>query len=84
MIDKADTNTPIRMYIALKILRAWNNGTAGFHGFVVKIIHDWIDSGMKGPIPWPNDPFFAEWAQENGLSQVGESIGYRFQMELTT
>lgn len=76
-------NTPLRMYIALKMLRAWNSGTAGYSADVVVIINAWIDGGMKGPIPWPDNPFFAEWAGKNGLSKVGDYVGFRFTMELT-
>ena len=70
-------NGPLRMFIALRILRAWNNGTAGFSGIVVKTIHDWIDGKMEGPVPWSNDPFFAEWAEQVGFSKVGEAVGFR-------
>lgn len=74
----ADQNTPIRMYIALRILRAWNHGTDGFDGIAVKTIHDWIDGKMEGPIPWPESPLFREWAQDNGFSNVDGNVGFRF------
>lgn len=74
-----DPNGPLRMYIALKILRAWNNGTAGFHAGVVAAINAWIDGGMRGPVPWPESPFFAQWAQENGYSKIDDKhVGFRF------
>ena len=72
-----DTNGPIRMFIALRLMRAWNNGTEGFDGLLVKTINDWIDGGMQGPIPWVENPFFADWAQMNGYSRVGDHIGFR-------
>lgn len=75
-------NVPLRMYIALKILRAWNSGTAGFDALVVAGINAWIDSGMKGPVPWPESPFFAKWAQENGFSRIGHYVGFAFNVKL--
>lgn len=78
-----ETNSPIRMHIALKVLRAWNSGTAGFSGDVVYTVNKWIDDGMKGPVPWPDSPFFAEWAEKNGLSNVDGYIGYRMTVQLT-
>lgn len=80
--DAADTNTPLRMHIALKILRAWNHGTAGFDARVVGEINAWIDAGMKGPVPWPDSPFFAQWAREQGYSRVGDAVGFRIFMRL--
>lgn len=82
MNDKNDPNTPLRMFIALRLMRAWNNGTEGFDGLLVKTINDWIDAGMCGPIPWIENPFFAEWAKANGYSRVGNSIGFRMEMKL--
>ena len=76
--ERVEANGPLRMFIALRVLRAWNNGTAGFSGIVVKIINDWIDGKMQGSIPWPDDPFFAEWAAKNGFSKVGSNLGFRF------
>ena len=76
------TNVPIRMYLALKILRAWNSGTEGFCSAAVATINAWLDSGMKGPLPWPDSPFFTEWAEHNGLSNVGGYVGFKFQMNL--
>lgn len=76
--ENFETNRPLRMYIALKILRAWNSGSAGFDSLVVLIIHDWIDAGMKGPVPYPTSPFFREWAESNGLSNIHGNVGYRF------
>ena len=74
-----DRNGPLRMYIALRLLRAWGPGTAGFSVALVDAVHGWIDLGMEGPIPWPDDPFFAAWADERGFHKVGSAIGFRFQ-----
>jgi hypothetical protein len=74
-------NVPLRMHIALKILRAWNSGTAGFDANVVSTINAWLDDGRKGPIPWPNGSCFAQWAESNGLSKVGQYVGFRFDVE---
>jgi hypothetical protein len=78
-----EANNPLRMYIAIKILRAWNHGTAGYHAGAVAEVNGWIDGGMKGPVPWPDSPFFDAWAQANGLSKVGDYVGFRFTAELT-
>ena len=76
-------NGPLRMYIALQALRAWNSGTEGFEALTVSTINQWLDDGMKGPIPWPDSPFFAEWAEKRGYANVGGNIGFRFTAELT-
>ena len=79
-------NIPLRMLIALRILRAWNSGTAGFNGSVVSVIHKWIDDGQIGqigPIPWIESPSFAEWAEQNGYSKTNEGfIGITLRMEI--
>lgn len=80
MTPHHDKNTPLRMYIALMVLRAWNSGTAGYDGTVVVTINKWIDDGMNGPIPWPDSPFFAEWAKGKGLSNVQGHIGFVFRL----
>ena len=79
MAEKKD-NGPLRMFIALNVLRAWHYGTEGFDATVVRTIWDWIDGGMDGPVPWPNSPFFTEWAERTGYSNVDGSIGWRFQV----
>lgn len=83
MTDKPkDINTPLRMWIALKILRAWNHGTEGYDGEVVQVVNTWIDNGIEGPMLFPKSPFFREWAKANGLSEVqGGYIGFRLSME---
>lgn len=75
-------NVPLRMHIALKVLRAWNHGTAGYNSHVVGVVNEWIDNGQNGPVPWPDEPFFAEWAEENGFSRIDDYIGFRLEMRL--
>lgn len=77
-------NVPIRMFIALKILRAWNSGTAGYDAAAVLAVNGWIDNGMKGPVPWPECPFFNEWAVCVGFSRVGDYVGFKFDVDLTS
>jgi hypothetical protein len=69
-------NVPLRMFIAIKILRAWNSGIAGYCGDAVATVNQWIDGGMQGPIPFPQSPFFAEWATKNGLSNIDGFVGF--------
>ena len=68
--------------IALKLLRAWNSGTAGFDGHVVLTVNRWIDAGMIGPIPFPDNASFRDWAEENGFSETSGFIGFRFESGL--
>lgn len=75
-------NVPLRMHIALRILGAFNYGTAGFSAVIVGTVADWIKSGMKGPVPWPDSPFFTEWAEQNGYSKIGRYVGFQFQARL--
>ena len=82
-IGKLETNGPLRLYVALRILRAWNRGTAGYNANVVIAINRWIDDGMKGPVPWIDDPFFTQWAESNGLSRIGDAVGFRLTVDLS-
>ena len=77
----ADPNTPIRMHLALKVLRKWGMGQ-NYNAHAVVAIRDWLDRGMSGPIPWPGGAFFDEWAAEEGLANVDGFVGLRFTMEL--
>lgn len=70
------TNTPLRMHMALKMMRAWNNGTEGYSADVVMTVNKWIDGGMNGPIPYPASPFFDQWARKNGYSNVDGYVGF--------
>ena len=81
LVNGCDPNTPLRMHIALKVLRAWNHGTEGYSADVVLTINEWIDGGMKGPIPWPDNPFFTEWAKGRGYSSINGYIGFVLKME---
>lgn len=74
-----DPNTPLRMYIALKMLRAWG-GTR----VVDAAVNKWIDAGMQGPIPFPDSAFFAHWAKDNGYSNIDGYVGFRCVVQLTS
>ena len=73
-------NAAIRLYVALKMLRAWSLDS--FNLGVVSVVRDWMDGGMKGPIPFPSSPFFADWASKNGLSNIDGSVGFLLKGEL--
>jgi len=73
-------NAPIRMYIALRILTAWNNGSAGYSLIVVSTVNKWFEDGMVGPVPWPDSRFFEEWAKDLGYANVDGYVGFRFQV----
>jgi hypothetical protein len=75
-------NCPLRTYIALRLLRAFNNGTEGFDGTVVATVNKWFDDGRKGPVPWPDSPFFSEWAERVGFAKIGEYVGFKFDAKL--
>lgn len=75
-------NVPLRMHIALRILHAFNYGTAGFSAVVTGTINDWLQAGMNGPVPWPDSPFFADWAEQNGYSKIGKYVGFKFQAQI--
>lgn len=79
-----DENGPLRMWIALKVLRAWGHRTEHNDGWtIVQTIHDWIDGGMKGPVPWPECPLFEQWARDNGYSKIdGQWVGWRLEVKL--
>lgn len=75
-------NVPLRMHIALRILQSFNYGEAGFSAVILGTVNDWIKSGMNGPVPWPESPFFAEWAEKNGYAKIGLYVGFKFQVQL--
>lgn len=76
-------NTLIRMRFALLTLRNFGGFTGGdLDALVVGTILDWIDSGMNGPVPWPDSPFFKAWAKDRGWSNVNGFIGFKFIAEL--
>ncbi len=76
-----DPNTPLRMHLALKMLRAWAMGE-NFHGGVVSTIRDWLDNDKVGPIPWPGGAIFERWAAREGLANVDGYVGLRVTMEI--
>ncbi len=63
-----------RQQAALQILRCWNGREKG-SAAIAAAIHRWIDAGMHGPVPWPDDPAFGRWAARNGFSNVRGHIG---------
>ena len=67
----------IRLRTALKIIREFGGFGNGFHATVCDVMTKWMDAGMDGPIPWPDSPFFAAWADDHGISNVDGYIGYR-------
>lgn len=76
-----DPNTPLRMDLALKLLRAWGMGQ-DYNAGVVMTVRDWIDGGMRGPIPWPGGAFFDGWAARQGLSNVDGFVGLKITMQI--
>jgi len=63
-----------RQQVALQILRCWNS--RGSHAAAIAAaVHRWIDAGMAGPVPWPDDPAFGRWAARKGFSNVRGHIG---------
>jgi hypothetical protein len=69
--------TIIRMRFALLMLRKFAMGE-DYDSLVLLTVKDWIDSGMNGPIPWPDSPFFARWAAEQGWSNVNGFVGFKY------
>lgn len=68
----------LRLRVALHVLRAWGSVAEARSPGVTTTIHRWIDAGMEGPVPWPDDASFAAWAARNGLGRVGDHIGSWF------
>ncbi len=65
----------LQLRLALQILRSWSGGEP-HSAAVADVIHRWIDAGMEGPAPWPDDPAFSPWAARKGLSNVNGSVGH--------
>lgn len=65
----------LQLRLALQILRCWT-GPEPHAAAVAAVIHRWIDAGMEGPVPWPDEPAFRHWAARKGLSNVHGSVGY--------
>lgn len=66
----------LRLRVALHILRAWGGAGVPLSAGVVGVVHRWIDAGMEGPMPWPDDPAFRAWAARQGLGEVAGHIGH--------
>ncbi len=72
----------VRFRVALLILRAWSGVSDERSSDITAVIYRWIDSGMDGPVPWPDDTAFGRWAARNGLGQVnGHVISHWFTAE---
>ena len=67
----------MRIRIALKIIRKFGDISNGYHAGVMLIMHEWMDSGMDSPVPWPESAFFDTWAAAQGMSNVDGFVGYR-------
>ncbi len=65
----------LRLRLALQILRTWSGGEPR-SAAVAAVVHRWIDAGMDGPVPWPDDPAFGRWAARRGIGNVGGHVGY--------
>jgi hypothetical protein len=78
-------NGPIRLYIALRLARA-HFGLSGvdYDSSVVMAVNQWIDGGMQGPVPWPDSPFFAQWAEKNGYANIDGFVGFKFSVDLVS
>ena len=68
----------VRFRTALLILRAFGTSAPCRSPAVVATVTRWIDAGMDGPAPWPDDPAFQMWAAHHGLGNVGGHIGFWF------
>lgn len=66
-METDDVMFPMRARIALMVLRRFG-GSPALQRTVIRPIHDWIDAGMSGPVPWPRgSAAFDAWAAANGL-----------------
>jgi hypothetical protein len=66
-MDTDDVMFPRRAKIALLLMRRYGP-VPSLQRTVVRPIHDWIDAGMSGPVPWPRgSAAFDSWAAANGL-----------------
>lgn len=68
-------NRLLCLRVALHVLRAWGSVSEVRSPGVTGVIHRWIDAGMEGPVPWPDDAGFGPWAARNGLCRIGDHIG---------
>ena len=66
----------LRFRTALLILRAFGASAHNRSPAVVATVNRWIDAGMSGPVPWPDDPAFRMWAARNGFGNVAGNVDY--------
>ncbi len=75
-IATAQGHCLLRLQVVVLVLRAWSGSGGLRSAAVTQALEGWIDGGMTGPVPWPDEPAFAHWAARHGLGQVRGSIGH--------
>lgn len=70
-----ESNNAARYRFALKMLSAWSGREGQYDGEVVGVVSEWVKAGMIGPVPWPSNPFFEQWAKQQGWSNIGGYVG---------
>lgn len=69
-----------QLRFALSMLRRFNMA-GNFDSSVVMTVREWIDAGMNGPVPWPDSPFFADWAYKQGWENIKGFVGLRRELK---
>lgn len=59
-----------RLRLALKMCREWALGDEGYSALTCGYLRDWIDAGMTGPLPWPDDVVTKRWLIQNGYNKT--------------
>lgn len=72
----------IRLMLALKVARAFGVHSMAFSASVSYELGKWIDAGADKPVPYFDNPFFNDWAIENGLSNCDGALGYKLTVTL--
>lgn len=74
----------MRANIALAMVREWGIASPSWNATVAKTLADWIDTpSPRGSVPWPDSPFFEEWAERRGYSNFDGHVGFRLTMTVT-
>ena len=73
----------IRQDIALRMVSAFCDIGHGYNSTVAGVLEAWIDGGMDGGVPYPECPFFKQWADQQGLSNCDGFVGYILTMDIT-
>ena len=66
-----------RLCLVIQIVRAWCIGEQRHSEAVTRNVRAWIDGGLRGPLPWPDDPAFDAWAVKQGLLNNQGHVGFR-------